>query len=238
MSSRFEDRSNHVVGILLLALGLSILSERSGGPTFASPFLFAIGVSLAYVGLVSSARRLRLFSGLVLVFGLLLTTNGIGLTRIAFGSIWSILWPLLLILLGALLIGSWAGGGPSGGKRIVNVIGDYRLTASETDALTSRSVWSLIGDVKIDLSALRIAEGVTDLSVTSLIGDTVLIVPSGVAVEVVSSTLLGDTDLFNQRYDGVMHTARYRTDSFNSYPSRLRVYIQSVIGDVNVRRVG
>lgn len=233
-----EQRPNHIVGVFLVALGVFMLGEQLGWFFIPSPFLSAIGLAIGYQGFAAFARQPGVVSGLVTAFGALLLLNGIGVAHIGFGVLWRFVWPVLLIGLGILLIGSWGGLGRFGRHSTVNVVSDYRIGSAEAWDLTDRTVWSVIGDVTLDLTAARLRDGLTHLRVYSVIGDTTLVVPAGIGVEVHATSVLGDTHVLGQRYDGIMQTASHRSEQFETTARRLRIHIQSVIGDVEVRRAG
>lgn len=234
MAGDFEHRSNYAVGIFFVVLGGALLSERLGLIFIEAPFWLALGISVLYLGVSTLIHRPSSLGGIVTAIGLLLTTNALGLTHVSFSTLWRLAWPVALILAGLWLIGSWGAKGAQG-RQVLNVVGDYDETEEQQAELGDRTVWSLIGDVRLDLSRCRVRDGVTYLRIHSVIGDVDLTLPEDVAVDVYTTTLLGDTYLFHQHHDGILQSARHRSDMFDEHPKKLRIYVRSLIGDIDVQ---
>lgn len=236
MSGGYERRTHHVVGLFLVVLGGALLSERLGLFSISGPILLAIGVSALYLALDSWRDTRSVLAGIAAALGIVMITNGLGLTRISFSFLWHIVWPLLLILFGIWLIGTWDNSRWNRGPQVFNLISDYSLVLGQDETVGNRTVWSLIGDVQVDFSRCNIPEGVTHLMVHSAIGDTVITVPDDVAVEVHTTTVLGDMDLFHEHYEGIFRSGWYRSSTYEANPRRIRIYVRSLLGDIDVQR--
>lgn len=174
-----------------------------------------------------------------------------GVISIVLGSVWlwnnldigpniplGSLWPLLLIILGLYIIlrqTVWAGQ-PGGSVMVDRIIGDIRLGGPNWQA-GDKEVFSLIGDVDIDLRQTALPDGETTLRVRSIIGDVDVLVPAAVGVLVNASVMIGDVRALGQRRDGFFLDLSQSTPDYASAERKVRIEIDMVIGDAEVERV-
>lgn len=234
VSVQEDRRSTYAMGVFLLTLGVLLLVDRTGFD-IPSPIWASLGAAVAFASL-SHLRQSPVWALIGGLLGIVMFTNGVGITYLNLGRVWTYAWPLFLIAVGLYLIGSLGERGK--GSSVVNIMDDFRGGDGESWDLTDRTVWSVLGDIELDLARARIPEGTTHLKLNSVIGDTLLFVPESVGVEVVASNVIGTTDIFGHRYEGLMRSVNHRTSKFVEAPKRVRIQVHSVIGDVHIRRVG
>lgn len=100
----FNNRSNWwaviPAGVMLTLAAMPILSEQASSELQGGIFFFGIGLTFAFLGLLSNQsvnlRWAYIPAGILLVMGLLLSTAAIGL--------FNYLWPVLLIVAGLFLL--------------------------------------------------------------------------------------------------------------------------------------
>jgi lia operon protein LiaF len=118
-------------------------------------------------------------------------------------------------------------------------IGDVHL-GNEYWELRPMSISHFIGDTTLDLTKAQIPMGETKIYVSSFIGDVKVFVPNdfGVGVQVVSSCLIGDVKVLDQKRGGVFNQMSVETPSYADTDKRIVLVVSSFIGDVRVTKVG
>ncbi|MGC0363884.1 hypothetical protein ABH922_001868 [Rhodococcus sp. 27YEA15] len=105
---------------------------------------------------------------------------------------------------------------------IVGVFGDVKRSGRWSLAVKTRA-WLLFGDFTVDLRSATVDATTSTITVVSIFGDTSLVVPEGVCVELDGFDLFGDRE-----FDGG------RTDPGPGAPV-IRIASYSLFGDVRVR---
>jgi hypothetical protein len=214
-------RSQLVVGTALIALGVLLFADQAGQVDAWRlvvtwwPLLF---VASGLAQFVTRPRNVVGGSVMVAIGGLLLLWTAGPVTSLA------LLWPALLIGVGAwLLLGRIGTGGRGVGLGIdaSAVFGDRRVTVP-AGPFPGGSLTTLVGDLGVDLRAATLS-GPTTLQVTTIVGDVDLEVPPTWRVEASGPELLGDVVLRPEvgrdpQPDGV-----------------LRLRVLTLLGDVTVR---
>lgn len=118
-------------------------------------------------------------------------------------------------------------------------IGDIHL-GNEYWELRPMNVSQFIGDTTLDLTKAQIPIGETRVYVSSFIGDVKVFVPNdmGVGIHVVSSCLIGDVKVLDQRRGGIFNQMSVETPSYADADKRVVLIVSSFIGDVRVTKVG
>ncbi|WP_373229033.1 cell wall-active antibiotics response protein LiaF [Cohnella sp.] len=118
-------------------------------------------------------------------------------------------------------------------------IGDVHL-GNDYWELRPMSISHFIGDTTLDLTKAQIPIGETRVYVSSFIGDVKVFVPNdfGVGIQVVSSCLIGDVKVLDQKRGGVFNQMSVETPSYADTDKRVVLVVSSFIGDVRVTKVG
>lgn len=118
-------------------------------------------------------------------------------------------------------------------------IGDVHLGTDYWE-LRPMSISHFIGDTTLDLTKAQIPIGETRIYVSSFIGDVKVFVPNdlGVGIQVVSSCLIGDVKVLDQKRGGVFNQMSVETPSYADTDKRVVLVVSSFIGDVRVTKVG
>ncbi|MBB6731153.1 cell wall-active antibiotics response protein LiaF [Cohnella zeiphila] len=97
-----------------------------------------------------------------------------------------------------------------------------------------------IGDTTLDLTRAQIPAGETKIYISAFIGDTKVYVPNDftVGVRVVSSCLIGDVKVMDQKRSGLFNQMNTETPGFSDSPKQVIIVVSSFIGDVRVTKVG
>jgi len=118
-------------------------------------------------------------------------------------------------------------------------IGDVHL-GNEYWELRPMSISHFIGDTTLDLTKAQISIGETRIYVSSFIGDVKVFVPNdfGVGLQVVSSCLIGDVKVLDQKRGGLFNQMSVETPNYPDSDKRIVLVVSSFIGDVRVTKVG
>jgi hypothetical protein len=164
-------------------------------------------------------------------------------------------WPVLLVLWGVALLtrpgfgrrrgsftpasspaaGGSGSGSPGDSLDSSNVFGGVDIHVS-SPAFRGGSATTVFGDISIDCHSGGLADGEHDLTVSGVFGDSRVIVPPGVALQVTAHTLAGDVAVMDQKREGISASVRYSSPGFDGAPKRLRVRISQVFGDIDVHQ--
>jgi predicted membrane protein len=189
----------------------------------------------------------NLYWGIALVvFGTLLLLDNMGYADI--GELLSDYWPLLLILLGANILmrrnaderaaatAAGADAPPAPTAEWIhasNLLGDVAVR-SASQAFKGGSVSTLLGDSRVDLSGVRIADGPHELRVHGLMGTSTIILPQGTPYSVFASTTFGTITLPGSQKGGFGSRLHMISPSFGAAQGRLTIHVSHLFGDARV----
>lgn len=183
-----------VVGAALVAVGVLYLiaagSEIDAGNIVAMwwpAVLVALGV--AQYGIDHSAK---LGSAVLIIVGILLLGFTTGLVE---GSVWSYLWPTLIILAGiGVMLPRLEGTREAAGDSVAafSALGS-RTLKSRSQSFTGGEVTVLMGNIVLDLSDTALAPG-AKITVTAFLGGCEILVPVGWEVQIGGVPVIGGWD--------------------------------------------
>lgn len=118
-------------------------------------------------------------------------------------------------------------------------IGDFVFDHDHFE-LKPMSISHFIGDTKLDLTRAQIPLGETRIYVSTFIGDVKVFVPDdySVGVRVVSSSLIGDVKVMDQKRGGLFNQVNVETPRFIDASKQVVLVVNTFIGDVRVTKVG
>ncbi len=182
----------------------------------------------------------RGFWGLfLLAVGALWILNNFDVIDFDFGDAVALFFPLLLIAIGFLLL--FRPRPPAFGqegmadKHIFRAFGDVKLTGENLDP-NGLEVSTGFGDVELDLSKARFADGENALYVHTAFGDVEVKVPEGVAVSASGGSAFGDIKILGQSEKGVGNQLSAADPNFETQLKRLRVHAHTAFGDIVISR--
>jgi hypothetical protein len=214
-------RSQLVVGTALIVLGALLFADQAGAVDAWGLVLTWWPLLFVASGLAQFVTRPRnVVGGLVMVAigGLLLLWTAGPVASIA------LLWPALLIGVGAWLLLGRVGTGRRGagpGLDVSAVFGDRQVSVP-AGPFPGGSLTTLVGDLSVDLRAATLSDTAT-LQVTTILGDVDLEVPPTWRVEASGPELLGDVVL------------RPEVGRHPNPDGVLRLRVLTLLGDVTVR---
>jgi lia operon protein LiaF len=169
------------------------------------------------------------FGGVLIAIGVLILVST--LTGIDF---WAFCWPTGLIVLGILLI--WRTTAASADTDLQQkLLGD--ITRKGVWQVSDSELWTIIGDVRLDLTEAEIPLGETKLRVYGFVGDTRIKVPESVGLSVTSTAFVTDGKVFGEKQERFASTLRVASDDYETAARRVRILATRLVTTLKVERV-
>ncbi len=144
----------------------------------------------------------------------------------------SLLWPLILVALGAWLLLRTRQIGP-GTYADFRFIGDIKRSGAFV--LAPEDTVFFIGDVDYDLTLAQIPSGETRLRMNGFIGDVDIFVPSGVGFRVICVGLVSDVHFLGQRRSSFLSPVDFTSPDYASADRKVFLEMGWFIGDINIK---
>ncbi len=167
------------LGLMLVALGVIFLLDQFGVVVGAALLAAWWPVAIIALGLLAFTAGASTGAVLVTVLGLMLLVGTLGIIAVTF----SLVWPLLIVVLGIGLLsggfGSFRRPGP--GDEAVDqfaLFSGYEIR-SVARHFRGGSLMALFGGFTLDLHEAQLAENGAHLQVTALFGGGTILVPPG-----------------------------------------------------------
>ena len=230
-------KSKWWVGLLLIMLGALMLLNNLGLTTVKIGFLIRTYWPLALViwGLnnlaTSKGRGSNLLSGvLLLLIGMVLLGNNLGVLHFDTSIIWKLFWPLVLILAGITLLK-----GPiTGGKSNTAFMGAVERTKGNWK-LESGEYRAVLGGVELDLRRAEIEEKEYRLNLIALLGGIEITVPSDLTVICEGTAVLGGVEFLGEGSGGIFGSISTRQEGTTPGGGAvLYLYGRAVLGGIEV----
>jgi lia operon protein LiaF len=118
-------------------------------------------------------------------------------------------------------------------------IGDIHF-GQEDWQLTPLDISLFIGDTVIDLTRANIPAGETRINVSSFIGDLKIFIPNDMQLEisVTASAFISDMKILDRYESGLFKNVQTQTRDYNDAEQKIRIVVNTFIGDIIVKRVG
>lgn len=101
--------------------------------------------------------------------------------------------------------------------------------------LENSSIWSVVGEINLDLSLAIADEAETTLVFQGVIGDIDILVSEDIGVAVQSSILIGQTITTTRREAGLMNKLNWKSDNYDTSPQKVNLMVSYIIGDLNIK---
>lgn len=214
--------------ILSNSLGLTTLNPWSVVTTYFWPVVFIVIGLLFLVGTRIWSFS-RVITGLALLaIGVLMVANQMGLLQIPTHRVWSLLWPVVVILFGLQLLS----GARKGGRSWAIMSGISRNHPGWN--LRTADYWALMGGIHLDLRKADIPAGQTTLQITTVMGGTEIIVPEGLNVICQGTCILGGMQLFGRDYGGLLTTHEAEYGSVDAGGPVVHIHCSALMGGMKV----
>jgi lia operon protein LiaF len=149
-------------------------------------------------------------------------------------DIWSLCWPIGLILLGAwiLLRPRLA---KDGGQAQVQIFGDVRRVGDWN--FQNEEIWMFIGNVNLDMTRAYIPPGENILRIFSFISDIDLLVPAGTGVSITSYAFVTDSKTLDRKRDSFVLPVDVESEGYSAAEHKVRVEAFGFINDIKIQQV-
>ena len=191
----------------------------------------------------------NLIGGIILVFiGLLFLFDNFYIMDL--GRFFRTFWPVILILIGAKIIydkrkkdtAEQEDGlepapvephNASGTFTESNVFGDIKVVF-DSQNFTGGSVNNVFGDIRIDLSRVKLAEECVKFYVSGVFGDLKVILPENISYRIKASAVAGDLTAFGNKREGIFPSLEHRDASYDTTKVKLFLTTSIVFGSVSI----
>jgi len=149
-------------------------------------------------------------------------------------NVWSVIWPLGLIGLGAwlLLRQKHVGSETSVSQRF---LGDIHREGAWH--VTDEEIRIFIGDVDLDMAQADISTGETNIRIFGFIGDVDILVPKSVGVSISSTGFITDAKVLGQKEEKFLTPLRITSNGYEKAKTKIRLETTFFIGDLTVKQV-
>jgi lia operon protein LiaF len=179
-----------------------------------------------------------LFGLIIIILGLILLLENIYPNA----HIWRFigrLWPLILILLGLYIVFSRHRMQSriyiSSRAAYNRILGDMRLDYQGKE-LGNFVASQIVGDLTVDLTGSRLKPGINNITISTIIGDSSIIIPRQFPLKISAKTILGDIDFERRREGGIFPKMEHSDDNYETFQDKLFITISGVIGDMRLQR--
>jgi len=170
-----------------------------------------------------------------------------------FGDLVYTFWPLILIVIGVKIIldkrratdtrekKDFTGGiasdseirSTAGSLSESNVFGDI-TTKVESNDFSGGSVNNVFGDIRVDLSGIKLNREMTKVYVSGVFGDVTIILPLNIAHKVKTSCVAGDLKIHENKREGLLPTLEYQDVTYGEAQQKLYLQASVVFGTVSI----
>lgn len=172
---------------------------------------------MAFLGLILMAV------GAVLLLGTIFDFN-----------LWSVCFPLGLILLGlfVLLRPRLV---PAGTLSHVTFIGDVTRAGAWT--VQDEEYWNFVGDIELDLTRADIPPGETLIRGFGFVNDVDIVLPAGVGLALDLASFVSSVKVDGQEEENFLSPVHWRSEDYKAAERRVRFDLIQFVGEVTVRQV-
>lgn len=231
-----NDRSKLLIGLVIIAAGVILLLKNLGVTDISIlpywPILLIVWGANAFFSGSRNPGALGM-SFFVIVLGFLILARNLEWMQVDFGRIFSLIVPVVIILLGLSLFS----GRSFTGKTNTAFLGGMERGKSEPWELESGSYFAFMGGIELDLRHAIIPEGETVLDLTAFMGGIEVRVPGNISVEADGFAVLGGVDFFGKGSGGVVGSTRNSLKAEGAENRLLKIQSRAVMGGIDVKRV-
>ncbi len=192
------------LGVLLLVVGGAwLLDVINIIPYQIEYYLFSWKTLLIAIGVYFLGARRNVGAGVIFIaLGLLFWIEDLNLFDFFSFNIWSIIWPVIVIIIGISLItrrsgpGTFGGDSSGDGNDSSDIVDDFAVFGGRERTVNSQNfrggkITAMFGGSEIDMRGADLAKGTNVLDIFVMFGGTQVIVPPDWTVRVEVFSLLG-----------------------------------------------
>ncbi len=146
-------------------------------------------------------------------------------------SMWSLLWPLVIIGLGVWMLVRPAN---SAAPRIdffpnIHRYGEWQV---END-----SVAIFVGDIRLDMTRADIPVGETTVRVSGFVGDVDILLPAGVGFSVSSNAFVTETKILGEERDNFLMPVKHFSENYAAAEKKIRLEAAFFVADLEIDQI-
>jgi hypothetical protein len=203
-----------ILGINWLYLSFGSVKSEDGSKVFFLWGQFVTALIVIAIGVIYMGRNLGLFNFDTTLF-------------------WSLIWPLILILIGISLLRGRSIGGSGTGR--VSIMSGSKIGGNQPWKLESGSYFALMGGIEIDLSSAEVDAGETVLDLTAIMGGIEVKVPREFSLICDSSAILGGVSFLGQEDGGIIGGRRFERNISEEKEKVIRIQARAIMGGVEIK---
>lgn len=143
-------------------------------------------------------------------------------------SIWAVLWPLIIILLGVILITS------SGTNSKIKFSFVLENDFGECD-FSNENIYTFVNETSMDFTDCQLPEGETRLQYFSFVTEMDITLPKDAAFSISMSGFVNETQINGSKKDLIFSPAQYTSPNYSIANKRLRIEVLSFVNDLTIR---
>jgi lia operon protein LiaF len=101
--------------------------------------------------------------------------------------------------------------------------------------LKNMSIWSVIGEINMDMSLALTEEEETVLILQGIIGDIDIIAGEDIAISVTASVLFGQLDVGQEKEAGVMNKIYWQSPNYETSEHKVKLVLSYIVGDIDIK---
>ncbi len=168
--------------------------------------------------------------GIIAVLGLLFLGQNLNLYVIDYAMFWSVFWPVVIILIGLKIALAH-----NVGESKAAIMGSLERKSSPWK-LESGSYQAIMGGIELDLRQAEIAEKVTTLNLTAIMGGIDIIVPDNIAVICQGTAILGGLELPGKESGGIVSSLQAEAGNPAEAEKVLKINCTVLLGGIEIKR--
>ena len=102
-------------------------------------------------------------------------------------------------------------------------------------ALNGHSALTILGQVKIDLTAEALPSGETSVRVYTILGDATVLVPDDVGIRITGISFLANLQVRGQKIHNGVDFGEYTSPDYEESPRRLHIDVGTLLGELKIK---
>ncbi|MBF7097638.1 cell wall-active antibiotics response protein [Alkalibacter mobilis] len=226
---------NILAGLLILIIGMALLLNNLGITDFNMAYLiftyWPIFIIIAGLSLlINHGSKGEVLSGiLILSLGTLILLRNLGFVDINISTIFNLIWPMILILIGfAVLTGK-----KSSGKSNFAFMGSIERL-KDPWKVEEGGYFAFMGGIELDFRVADIPEGTTTLDLNAFMGGIEVTVPRNITVVCDGMAVLGGIELLGKSTGGIIANTN-SSQNPETGNKKLVFHCRAIMGGIEVK---
>ncbi len=231
-------RTSFLWGVIIVLIGFALLLNNLGmtdldiGEMFATywPLVFIIWGLETIIEKKHRNNTNLIFGGILLILGAGIIGRNLGYFDFDFSILWSILWPLFLILVGINILRS----GAFTKKGCVAIMSGIEKNRSGWK-LTDKSYFALMGGIDLDMTIAEIPQEETTLELTAIMGGFEIVGPRDINIICKNTSILGGMNFFKDDSGGIFMNKEFERKAEVETTKTMYIYSRCILGGIDIK---